>query len=77
MSRLQNYINTEETEQAKDNGLIDTQYKGTNSEIRGRKGQAFFVPRENKWYFSACDSKIPENEREWYRVNENSLDFEY
>lgn len=68
MDRLQNYINTEETERAKADGLIDTKYNGLNPEIKGRKGKAYFVARENKWYFIANGTE--------YRVNETSLDFE-
>jgi hypothetical protein len=69
-NRLQNYINTEETERAKNDGLIQTQYSGSNPEIKGKKGTAYFVPREDKWYFT------PTGGSEEYRVDETSLDFE-
>jgi len=69
-TRLQNYINTEETERAKDDGLIDTRYNGLISSIKGKKGKAYFVVAENMWYFTA------NGDTEEYRVSENSLDFE-
>ena len=66
-TRLQNYVNAEETERAKNDGLIETRYTGLNPEINGKKGKAYFVASENKWYFIANGTE--------YRVNETSLDF--
>lgn len=70
MSTLQNYVNTEETERAKDDGLIDTVYKGNNPDIKGKKGKAYFVWREDVWYFKA------NGQTEEYRVKAENLDFE-
>jgi hypothetical protein len=85
MSRLQNYINTEETERAKDDGLIDTNYKGNHPSLKsnkptGTKGKAHFVSSENTWRFqkelTKATKTTPATYGEWYRVNENNLDFE-
>lgn len=69
-TRYQNYINTEETEQAKPDGLIDTRYTGLISGIKGKKGKAYYILAEDMWYFTAT------GDTEQYRVKAESLDFE-
>lgn len=69
-TRLQNYINTEETERAKAAVLIDTRYNGLNPHIKGKKGKAYYILAEDVWYFTAT------GDTEQYRVKADSLDFE-
>jgi hypothetical protein len=80
MSRLQNYINTEETVRAKDNGQVDTIYKGLNPEIKEKKGAAYYVSVEDRWYFKPELTKATKNKPatygKTYRVKAESLDFE-
>ena len=76
MGILQNYINTEESdEQAKDNNRVDLQYTGTLKHLRdskgkGKKGKGYYIVKEDLWYFTPNDDS--ENE---YRVKAENLNF--
>lgn len=70
-TRLQNYQNPEETdEQAKDNKRADLKYVGPLPHLHDKKGKGYFIPEENRWYFTPLGSE------DTYRVHEENLDFE-
>lgn len=66
-TRLQNYINEEETQRDNTDALIETTYFGANPKITGRKGQCYFAANDDMWYFR------PYGSGEWYRVRVENL----
>ena len=78
-TRYQNYANSLDEEQAKDNNKADLQYTGTLSHLRhtvgkdkrveGKKGKGYYVASEDVWYFT------PDDDTETYRIKPENLDF--
>lgn len=73
-TRLQNYINPENAEPAKDDGYIETTYTGKSPTLidkttgKGKKGKAYYNVKDDQWYFRPVDSI------DWFRVHTNNLD---
>jgi hypothetical protein len=71
MGHLQNYVNTEETEeQAKDNKRVSLRYTGPLKHLSGKKGLGHYILAEDIWYFQ------PDGEEDVYRTRAENLDFE-
>ena len=70
MGSLQNYINTEESdERAKDNKRVDLKYTGPLKHLKGKKGTGYYIVKEDLWYFT------PNGSQDEYRVKAENLNF--
>lgn len=70
MGTLQNYINTDESdERAKDNKRVDLKYIGSLKHLKGKKGTGYYIAKEDRWYFR------PNGSQDEYRVQSENLNF--
>lgn len=74
MGTLQNYINSEETDERAKRKRIDLQYTGSLKHLKdekgkGLKGDGYYIVNEDRWYFR------PNGSTEEYRLKAESLDF--